>query len=98
MSTDEAILESWSILKDYGYNREELLAVAGGVHRALRQLAEPAPQEMEPLLIEALLVSRVFRTICASKRHANPALYSVFARALARYMLQQEWSTLTTNR
>jgi hypothetical protein len=98
MSTEVAILESWSILNDYGYNRGELLAAARAVYRTAQYVGEPTTQEMEPLLIEALLVSGVFKTICASKRHANPALYPVFARALARHMLQSEWDVIITNR
>jgi hypothetical protein len=95
MSTDEAILESWSILKDYGYNRGELLAAARAVYRTLFFFeGEISPQGMEPFLIDALLVTSVFRIICVSKRHANPALYPVFAGALARYILQHEWDDI----
>jgi hypothetical protein len=98
MSIDEAVLESWSILSNYRSNREELLTTAKAVYRTAQCVSEPMSQDMEPLLTEALLVSGVFKTICASKRHANPALYPAFARALARYMLQQEWDTIITNR
>lgn len=97
MSTDEAILESWSILKDYGFNREELLISARAVYRTLFFfLGEVSQQGMEPFLMDALLVTSVFRTICVSKRHANPALYPVFAGALARYILQHEWDHIIT--
>jgi hypothetical protein len=96
MSTDVAILESWSILKDYGSNKEKLLEVAKPVYRTLQYFGAPTPQEMEPFLIEALLAADVFKAICASKRHANPALYPVFAQALARHILQDEWNTITS--
>jgi hypothetical protein len=37
----------------------------------------------------------VFKGICTGKGHANPALYEVFARAMARYIIDFEWAAIT---
>ena len=97
MSVDRAILESWSIVRDYARNRDQLLTLGRAVYRTLQFFGEIAPRDVEPFLIDALLRAGVFKAVCASKRHANPALYPAFAAALARYMLQYEWDNITTS-
>jgi len=95
---DEGILKSWSLEKDYANNKDSLLDVGRIVYQALYAFGgepPPTPEDLEGPLIAALRVNNVFKAICISKGHARPALYPVFARAIARHMLDYEWQVIT---
>jgi hypothetical protein len=93
---DFAVLNSWGFLKDYSNNQVALLAVGKTVFQAIRAFTSWPPQaiDVERPFAAALRVTDVFKAICASKAHANPALYAVFALAFARYMLDFEWQVI----
>jgi hypothetical protein len=94
---DLAVLESWSLARNYTNNKAPLLAVGKAVYQALYiyggELA-PHAADLEEPLTAALRVNDTFKTICASKGHANPALHAVFAQAMARYILDFEWQAI----
>jgi hypothetical protein len=52
------------------------------------------PAVLERPLQSTLQVESLFKAICAAKRHATPNMHAVFALALSRYMLDNEWVTL----
>jgi len=91
---DLAVLDDWGLIRDYHTNKVALLSVGQAVFQAFSALGAP-PQsaaEMEQPLTATLRGNTVFQAICTSKGHANPALYEVFARALARYIIDFEWA------
>jgi len=96
---DLEALNSWSILRDYANNQEALLTAGKVAYQMLRYFGgEPPPSagDLEQPLKLALQATGTFKTICATKRHANPALYAVFALALARYMLDFDWRSIAS--
>jgi hypothetical protein len=83
---------------DYQGNTGPLVAVGNAVYQALRTFSQGhtiSPLDLERPLVAALQVSAVFKMVCATKRHAQPALYAVFALALARYLIDYEWHNIT---
>jgi hypothetical protein len=96
---DLAILHSWSLLRSYRRNKVPLIAVGKAVYQAITIHGGGAPPSaigLEQPFTAALRVDNVFKAICASKSHANPSLHAVFALALARYILDFEWQTVTS--
>ena len=96
---DLAVLQSWSLGRSYHRNKVALLAVGQTVYQALRAFGgEPPPSanDLEEPFAAALRVNSAFKAICAGKGHANPGLHAVFARALARYILDFEWQAITS--
>jgi hypothetical protein len=96
---DLATLHSWNFLTDYPRHRAAFLDVAKAAYRALRTFSGAPPSgpiDLEAPLAAALQVTHVFKTLCAAKPHARPSLYPVFASALARYILDREWSEVTS--
>ena len=96
---DLAILSSWNLLRSYQRNKASLLAVGKATYQILRTHGggpPPSAIEMEQPLTAALRVNNVFQAICTSKGHANPSLHTIFALALARYILDFEWQAVTS--
>jgi hypothetical protein len=94
---DLATLGSWNLLTDFVGNKSTFIAVGQVVYQALRTYSPNipiGPMDLERPLAAALQATVVFKTICASKRHASPALYGFFASALARYIIDCEWQTV----
>lgn len=96
-SQDLAILSTWSFLRDYARNRDAFLEVGRMAYRILDSLVGPPhnPSDMELALTQGLWATRIFQILCQSKAHATFPLHSVFALALARYMLDNEWTEIT---
>jgi hypothetical protein len=95
---DLATLKSWNLLTDFAANKQTFVAVGKIVYQALRAyspMTSISPMDLERPLGVTLQASTVFKTICAAKRHASPSLYGVFASALARYLIDYEWQTVT---
>ena len=93
---DIALLTGWNLLSAYVNNKAALVAVGNAVYQALNTYVSPlVANDVERPLIAALLTNTVFRGICFSKQHARPSLHPAFAGALARYMLDTEWTAIT---
>jgi len=96
---DLATLSSWSLLRSYQSNRVALIAVGKAIYQAIMIHGGGAPPsviDLEQPFTAALRVDNVFKAICTSKAHANPSLHVVFARAMARYILDVEWLAVTS--
>lgn len=95
-STDHQTLSSWSFIVDYGNHRYQLVDVARIVHRTVSALlgASPTEADCEDSLARSLMATRVFASILARKHHARPVLHLVFAKAMARYILDNDWSDI----
>lgn len=96
-SVDIAILKSWNLHRDYLNNKQTFIDVGRIVYQTLTKhsVAAPhGPHEMEDPLLYALIAYSPFKILCHSKRHASPTFHIAFARALARYMLDNEWSNI----
>jgi hypothetical protein len=94
---DLATLQSWNLLNDYQRNKAAFIAVAKVVYQTLVNYGGAPPQgpiDIEQPLAAALRVTTIFHRVCAAKRHARPSLYAIFARALARYILDTEWGRI----
>jgi hypothetical protein len=94
---DLAVLEDWGLIRDYNRNKDVLLAVGRGLYHGLRYYGSeppPSPGDLEQVFILALEATTVFKIICASKGHANPTLHVVFARAMARHILDTDWQSI----
>ena len=88
---DLATLNHWQLLPRYTRNKTEFVAVGKIVYQALTAYGGPpsGPIDLEQSLALALQVSNVFKNACPN--HVPPILYPVFALALARYILDNEW-------
>ena len=96
---DLATLGSWNLLTDYGTNKAVFIAVGKAIYQAITTYNQGSPiglVDLERPLAAALRVNNIFKTICASKWHANPSLHAVFALALARYIIDYEWQNITS--
>lgn len=93
---DLQTLSNWTFLVDYGNNRAQLVEVARIVQRTVAKLlsASPSAADCEDSLASSLLTTRVFAKILANKPHARPVLYLVFAKAMARHILDNDWSDI----
>jgi hypothetical protein len=83
---------------DYAKNKQQFVGVGKIVYQALLTHGGSAPGQIDmaqPLGV-ALQSAAVFKTVCAAKPHASPVFYPTFASALARYMIDKDWSDITT--
>ena len=96
-ATDLITLNSRSFLTDYTNNKQQFVGVGKIVYQALQTHGGSAPAQtnLEQPLGVALQSATVFKTVCAAKPHANPVFYSTYAFALARYMIDNNWSDIT---
>ena len=98
-AADLLTLSSRSFLTDYTTNKNLFIAVGKIVYQTLLTFGGnpgPTPVDMEQPLEVALRSTSVFKTVCAAKLHANPVFYPIFARALARYMMDNDWGDIIT--
>jgi hypothetical protein len=91
-----ATLNSWSWLRDYRANRATFIDFARILYQVFAKYAASAsppigPDEMEGPLTVAIQTCDIFKHLCATKQHARPDLYPVFARLLAKYIIDHEW-------
>jgi hypothetical protein len=98
---DIITLGTWSWLTDYTANRTAFIDLARIVYQILAKYALKSynsplgPDDMEGPLTDAIQTCDIFRLLCIAKQHARPALYPVFARTLAKYIIDNEWVTIT---
>ena len=100
---DLATLRSWSWLRDYGANKTAFTDIARIVYQVLDKYAVKSPNYPLALgpddllgpLSAAIQTCDMFKILCVSKQHASPVLYRVFARTLAKYIIDNEWGTIT---
>lgn len=91
---DLATLHSWNLLNDYQRNKAAFVTVAKVVYQTLVTYGGVPPRgpiDVEQPLAAALRVTNIFNMVCAAKLHARPSLYAIFALALARHILDNEW-------
>jgi hypothetical protein len=96
---DLATLSSLNWLIDYANNKTAFNAVGKVVYQVLMShsgSAPTGPHMLEQPLMVALQVNNTFKAVCASKAHINPIMYPTFALALARYILDNEWTDITS--
>lgn len=93
---DQQTLSSWNLSTDYQNHRKELIEVARIVYRTISSIlnGQPQPIDCEDALTDALLGTTIFAGILARKRHAAPSLHLPFARAMARHLLDTDWSDI----
>jgi hypothetical protein len=97
---DIATLDSWSWLRDYTSNKPAFIDLSRITYEVLSKYAanpKPplGPDDMEEPLTVAIRVSNVFKLLCVAKPHASPALHPVFARLLAKYIIDFEWARIS---
>lgn len=97
-AADLVTLSSRSFLTDYTANKTEFVEVGKIVYQALSTHGgnAPVPVAMETPLAVALQCMTLFRALCTAKLHANPVHYPTFATALVRYMLDNDWSDVSS--
>lgn len=93
---DHQTLSSWNFLTDYRNNRADLLDIARSVFRTVKLIYNSTPLvvDCEDALTASLLGTSLFTDILKRKRHAGPHLYPAFASAMARYLLDNDWSDI----
>lgn len=95
---DIATLNSWSWLKDYTANKAAFIDFARILYQVFAKYAAASPpigpDDMEGPLTVAIQTCDIFKQLCATKKHARPDLYPVFARLLAKYIIDHEWATI----
>lgn len=97
-ANDLAMLTGWNLLTNYRKNKQSFVNVGKIVYQALNAYsANPpsGPNDVELPLTKALQSANVFKTVCAAKHHARSSYYPTFASALARHMLDNEWTDIT---
>jgi hypothetical protein len=98
---DIVTLRSWSWLRDYTANRTAFIDFARIIYQVLSKYAVKSqnpplgPDDMEGPLTVAIQTCDIFKLLCAAKQHARPDLYPVFARLLAKYIIDNEWVMIT---
>ena len=97
---DITTLDSWSWLRDYTANKPAFIDLARIIYQVLAKFAANpnpplGPDDMEEPLTIAIRTSNIFRLLCAAKLHASPALHPVFARLLAKYIIDFEWVSIS---
>jgi hypothetical protein len=97
-ATDLVTLSSRSFLTDYANNKQAFVGVGKIVYQALQTHGGSAPGQtnLEQPLGVALQSATVFKTVCHAKPHASQVFYPTYAFALARYMIDNDWSDITT--
>jgi hypothetical protein len=96
---DEPTLRSWNVLQDYNSNRVAFIGFGKACYQALLAhggATVAVPSALERPLQATLEVQTLFKAICAAKGHATPNMTQVWALALSRYMLDNEWAILIT--
>ena len=91
-SEDDEILEAWNLKRFYQNNTSALIEIARIVRNVLDAMGAPTDAaNLEPHLTIALQAINIFKSICAYEApFVAPSVYPVFARALARYILDQK--------
>lgn len=97
-AADMTTLSSRSFLTDYANNRTGFVEVGKIVYRALLTHggSAPAAADMQDPVHVALQSTNIFRIVCAGKSHLNPMYYPTCALGLARYMLDNDWSDVSS--
>jgi hypothetical protein len=93
--TDRRFLTRWQLIADYLKYRKELLDVSKLAYRAVQLLqVKPEKQDCLDALIEELLLSKHFEIILTSRQHVRYGMYRVFADAMARHLLDNDWDDI----
>jgi hypothetical protein len=98
---DKIMLGSWSWLRDYTANKTAFIDLARIVYEVLAKYAVKSynsplgPDDVEGPLTAAIQTCNIFKLLCTTKQHARPGLYPVFARTLAKYIIDNEWVAIT---
>ena len=92
-------LQSWSFVVFYQQNRTALADLARRTYNTLRShTGDPwvKAEVTADILVIALQGALIFIKICEEKetQGANPMLREVFARALARYIIDMDWPAI----
>ena len=90
-------LQGRSFLTDYTAYKTELVEVGKIAYQTLATHlgSPPSDVDMERPLVTALQSTALFNNLCAAKPHASPMHYPAFAEALARYLLDNDWSDIS---
>lgn len=97
---DAQVLQGWSWLTFYQRNRSTLVAIAKGVYERYSGLASQSapvpivPAHIEQHLIAVLQQRPIFQRACASgaRAYVQQDIHPLFAQALVRYILDQDWT------
>jgi hypothetical protein len=97
---DITTLDSWSWLRDYAANKTAFIDLARIIYQLFaKYAANPrpplGPDDLEEPLTMAIRTSNIFKLLCVAKPHARPSLHAVFARLLAKYIIDCDWVTIT---
>ena len=94
---DILTLSGWSWLRDYTANKTAFIDLARIVYQVLANYAvfPLGPDDMADHLTVAIQTCDIFKHLCVAKPHARPDLYPVFARLLAKYIIDDEWVIIT---
>lgn len=98
-SPGSGTLSSWNFVRDYNKYRDRLIEVARIAYRAscsVKQGQSISQSGFESVLLKSLDGSVVWRKILNSKRHAPPSLRPTFTRAMARYLITQDWNNIVS--
>lgn len=95
---DEALLKSWNFLNKYHELRPKLIALAKGVYIVLKSLLgdKISPQDCGAPFIDVLNQDSDWQKVLGNKVYARPVLHKTFTESMARYVLEKEWSDISS--
>lgn len=96
---DATTFQSWGFPAELKKHRQAFIDTARAVHRALEPVCNPSapqPADCEPSLAGALLATSYFTSILqgGGRKLARPSIYPIFARIVARYVLDSFWNEI----
>jgi hypothetical protein len=90
------VLLYWRLLDAYKNWRGDLVEVAKIAYRVLAKTTGQSPDRSDCVdaVTVALLGSKRFKGILASHRHLRVSVHVPLAEAMARYLLDQDWTEI----
>jgi hypothetical protein len=95
---DCVYLSGWNFFQYFPKHRSAFVGIGQAVFRFLASSGrQPLPSDCERLFTLALLASRVFAGLASANKLPNdPHLHLTFAGPVARILLDQEWSDISS--
>ena len=99
---DIEILKVWGLDSFYGQNRSILVDIIKRAYKLCQEQSSATTlnkEDIEPHVVAILQGLKIFQSECVRKAsHVSPSVYIVFAQAIARVLLDNEWTLIAASR
>jgi hypothetical protein len=97
-ATDDQLLKSWNFYADSANDTQFFIDVGKAAYKSMMYHGKhpPQPGQLVAIFRISLLASQKFANYMNTKKsHMLPAIWPVFATAVVRYMLDNQWGAIS---